>query len=569
MAGSGKVHLILGWHMHQPDYRNALTHTFELPWTYLHAWKDYTDMAYHLERHPRMRAVVNLVPSLLEQWRDYAEQGRCGVWRDPLLQALQADDLGAFDGAARVHLIEACLRCHAPKMIEPFPAYRRLRDGIVALGGPAEAAPYVSDVFLHDLLMWYHLAWSGETLRRESLLLQRLMEQGERFTAADRQQLLQCLAGELERLAARYAALQKRGQIELSTTPASHPIIPLLLDFNVAREALPHLALPQQPRYPGGEERARVHIAAAQALYRDTFGAAPQGFWPAEGALSTATLSLFAETGLSWTASGETLLANSLRLSWGQEPPERSEWLYQPYRFGANPSGEGGTLVYFRDDSLSDRIGFEYAQWDGDRAARDFIERIEAIGYDAPEGQEPVVSIILDGENAWEYYPYNGYYFLDALYQGLEDHHSICLTTFADMTQALAQTALPRLERVVAGSWVYGTLTTWIGDKDKNRAWDLLVQAKRAYDRHAPSLSSEARQRASAQLQVCESSDWFWWFGDYNSADSVRLFDRLYRLNLATLYHLLELEVPASLKLSLSLGSHTSEGGGAMRRTSF
>ncbi len=188
---------------------------------------------------------------------------------------------------------------------------------------------------------------------------------------------------------------------------------------------------------------------------------------------------------------------------------------------------------------------------------------------ETPTDRDPVVTIILDGENAWEYYPYNGFYFLDSLYDMLAVHPDIEPTTFADLSAQLNPKSLPVLQQVAAGSWVYGSLTTWIGDRDKNHAWDLLVSAKLAYDAQVPYLSPEARDRASAQLRVCESSDWFWWFGDYNNADSVRLFDRLYRLNLESLYRLLGLPSPDNLKISLSQGTRVADAGGTMRRTAY
>ncbi len=569
MGVTRRLKLVLCWHMHQPDYRHALTGEFELPWTYLHALKDYTDMVAHLEAHPDMRVVINLVPSLVEQWLDYAEQSRCGQWREPLLRYLQSASLEEVNEVERRGMIQSCLRCYAPKMIDPFPGYRRLRDAIAVLDeGGEEASRYVSDAFLYDLLVWYHLAWMGETVRKSSPLVQRLMQKGCCFSYTDRQQLLALIGELLTGLLPRYQALHQAGQVELATTPASHPLLPLLLDFSVAREVVPHLALPRADRYPGGLKRAEVQIQAACDFYYQQFGSLPQGFWPAEGALSTETLGLLARQGLRWTASGEALLANSLRMSWGNSVPDRQDWLYQPYCFSEKGTSSS-LLVYFRDDVLSDRVGFEYSRWDGDRAAKDFVGYLEAIVRETPTDRDPVVTIILDGENAWEYYPYNGFYFLDSLYDMLAVHPDIEPTTFADLSAQLNPKSLPLLQQVAAGSWVYGSLTTWIGDHDKNHAWDLLVSAKLAYDAQVPYLSPEARDRASAQLRVCESSDWFWWFGDYNNADSVRLFDRLYRLNLESLYRLLGLPSPDNLKISLSQGTRVADAGGTMRRTAY
>jgi alpha-amylase/alpha-mannosidase (GH57 family) len=114
---------------------------------------------------------------------------------------------------------------------------------------------------------------------------------------------------------------------------------------------------------------------------------------------------------------------------------------------------------------------------------------------------------------------------------------------------------------------VHGTLATWMGDPDKNRAWDLLCNAKEAYDRFMQDASDPGeRAAAGRQLARCESSDWFWWFGDYNPADAVSQFDRLYRRQLLTLYRRLNLVPPGELTLPLSSGHGAPEHGGVMRR---
>jgi alpha-amylase/alpha-mannosidase (GH57 family) len=222
---------------------------------------------------------------------------------------------------------------------------------------------------------------------------------------------------------------------------------------------------------------------------------------------------------------------------------------------------------------LSDLIGFEYSRWHGKDAARNFVEQIEAIASHAPEGETPIVSVILDGENAWEYYPYNGFYFLDDLYTELEAHRKIRTTTYCDyLKQGTSpdRARMGTLPGIVAGSWVYGDFSTWIGSRDKNRAWDLLCVAKQSYDMVMASgrLSEEEQAAAEKQLCSCESSDWFWWFGDYNPSHAVASFDRLFRHNLTELYRLLKLPTPQSLSEPISQGSGSPEAGGAMRRSS-
>ena len=558
-----RLDLVFLWHMHQPDYRDRATGEFAMPWTYLHALKDYTDMAAHFERHPAVRAVVNFVPVLLDQIDDYVGQFACGVFRDPLLRLLAAGDLQALTRDERHTLLDACFRCNHATMLTPFPHYQRLHALYTSLAHEGDAAlDYLSGAYFSDLLTWYHLAWTGETLRRESPLLAELMAKGEGFDAADRQRLLTLIGETLGALIPRYRALQARGQIELSATPYAHPLAPLLLDFKVADESQPNAPLPQAGHYPGGRERVLQHLDRAGKSHTARFGAPPVGLWPAEGAVSTAFVRVMAERGCRWIATGENVLNNSLRGA----PPGAA---YRPWQLTEAP----GLSLFFRDDRLSDMIGFEYAKWHGRDAAADFVRQLETIAQTAPADAVPVVSVILDGENAWEYYPYNGFYFFEDLYGLLEKHPTIQTCTYDTVLAGAAPVSPATLPRLTAGSWVHGTLATWIGDTAKNHAWDLLCAAKQSYDQVIASgrLSPEEAAAADAQLAICESSDWFWWFGDYNPAESVIGFDRLYRRNLASLYCCLHLSPPAQLELPISTGrtDHTVvAAGGTMRRAS-
>ena len=577
---ASRLDLVFLWHMHQPDYRDHASGECVMPWTYLHAMKDYTDMAAHLERHPTIRAVVNFVPVLLDQIDDYIEQFAAAQlqplqplhpegFRDPLLRLLAAPDLDALEAAERKYLLEACFRCHHATMLAPFSHYQRLHELHESLAREGEAAlAYLSGAYLADLVTWYHLAWTGETERRREPLLAQLMAKGEGYSLADRQGLLAFIGNTLANLVPRYRALQARGQIELSSTPASHPLSPLLLDFQSARESLPESALPLATLYPGGRERVRKHLTLARESHTQRFGQPPTGMWPAEGALSADFAHLLSAAGCRWAASGENVLQHSL----GAAVAAAGGHAYHPWQLAEAP----GLTLFFRDDRLSDQIGFEYSKWHGCDAAAHFVAQLETIAAAAPEGEVPLVSIILDGENAWEYYPYNGYYFFDDLYGLLEAHPSIRTSTYADVLGDASRPAPSRLPRLTAGSWVYGTLCTWIGDPAKNHAWDLLCAAKQSYDQIVASgrLSADEVAAAEAQLAVCESSDWFWWFGDYNPGPAVIGFDRLFRHNLTNLYRCLHLAPPAQLAVPISTGRANADtnahvdAGGTMRRGS-
>ncbi len=558
---SRPLRVVLCWHMHQPHYFDRDTGSYQLPWTYLHATKDYVDMAAIIEQCEGARAVVNFAPILLEQIDDYAKQVRDYLAtekpiRDPLLAALASPALPAGK-EYRLWLVNACLRVNRARVIERFAPFKFLAEFARCIDDHAQAIRYFDDRYFYDLVTWYHLGWLGETVRRDDPRVKALLKQEHNYSHSDRLTLLEVIGELIGGVIERYRRLAEAGRVELSASPYAHPIVPLLLDPHSAREALPEVALPEPASYPGGAERSLWHLRHGIDVFKRHFGLAPAGCWPSEGGVSDAAIKLFAKAGFRWVASGESVLRNSLERS----GLNHIGCIHRPYRLkGAKAA------CFFRDDGLSDLIGFTYSDWHADDAVNNFVHHLENIAEACADEPDRVVPVILDGENAWEYYPENGFHFLTALYRRLADHPAIELTTFSD---ALAAGCKPlELETVVAGSWVYGSFSTWIGDPDKNRGWELLVHAKEAFDRAKKSgrLKGAKLREAEQQLAICEGSDWFWWFGDYNPADTVLDFERLYRVQLAALYHLIGEEPPDYLSDVISRGGGAAEQGGTMRR---
>lgn len=564
------INLVLCWHMHQPHYKDGLDGNYQLPWVYLHGIKDYDDMAAHLERYPQMKAVVNFAPVLLEQLDDYANQLNTfldtgDAMQDQLLNWLSGASPVPADPTGRKRIIELCSKAYGPRMIEPHPQYQALlslcnADGHIA---PEKdiVLSYLDEQYFIDLLMWYHLSWTSYTLK-QTPVINKLLNKASKFTSADRNSLLQAIHDCLASIIPRYRALAERGQVELSMTPYGHPIIPLLNDFENMRDAQPDDPMPSYDSYPGGSERSRWHMKKGLQVFEHYFGHKPKGVWLSEGAVSDDSIALLDEMNIQWTASGEAVWHHSCHIS-ACDPSEMEcrKALFIPYRLE-----DYKTDIFFRDDGLSDLIGFEYSKWHADDAAADFLEHLKNIaitlGDDAPNH---VVSVILDGENAWEYYPDNAHYFLDALYQALSTSEFVRTTTFAGTDDSIRK---DKLTHLVAGSWVYGSYSTWIGSTDKNKGWDMLVEAKQAYDKvmAGKKLTAGQRETATNILAICEGSDWFWWFGDYNPSGSVNDFDHLYRSQLKSLYCALQLPPPASLDTPLSQGGGDVENAGTMRR---
>lgn len=569
MSAPRPINLVICWHMHQPWYRETQDGDFCLPWVYLHALKDYVDMAAHLEAHPDMRCVVNFTPVLLEQLDDYGAEfkrhlNEGGRFSDRLLNLLAGIEPIPADLEARAEIVRSCRRAHAPLMIDAYPRFRDMFDMVLSLDGKSvydERLSYMNEQFFLDLLSWYHIGWLGHSLKRQPRVAA-LIDHTGNFDADLRRELLTIMCEAFDGLLGRYRRLADRGQVELSMTPYGHPIVPLLIDIDSMACALPEAAGPENDDYPGGLDRARWHMQEGIGVFERFLGRRPNGVWLSEGAVSNEAIALLDEFGIRWSASGEGVWSNSRFLSRLESQGEMA----RRSLFCAHRVDEYNTKVFFRDDGLSDLIGFEYQQWNADDAAIDFTKHVENIArYLGDDCNENVVSVILDGENAWEYYPDNAFHFLGSLYEKLVNSPHIHTITFSEAIDRCPAHPLPKL---CPGSWVYGSFSTWIGEPDKNRAWDLLIAAKQAYDTVLANrvFSPVDRRELERQLAICEGSDWFWWFGDYNPADSVSDFDRLYRQQLRNLYQMLELPVPEALSKPVSSGGGHAENSGTMRR---
>ncbi len=577
-----KLKVVICWHMHQPEYRDLRKNEFQLPWTYLHVIKDYIDMVEHLENVKGARAVVNFTPTLLEQIEDYKHQVNDFLQhntplRDPMLAHLTSSKLPSSP-PLRLQIIQDCLKANRERLIDRFPAYQKLANMSEWFINNQDTIFYLEDQYLFDLLTWYHLAWMGETVRRNDPRIKRLIYKENDYTLNDRYLLLEVIGDILNTIIDRYRRLAQAGQIELSVTPYAHPIVPLLLDLNSAREAMPDVALPEHSEYPGGRERVHWHIKKGLDIFKNHFGFKPVGCWPSEGVVSNETLEILSEYGFKWVATGGSVLNNSLSQAGMIDDVCNNIGVHRGYTVqprkddkaedvaADNKSDKEGLInCFFRDDGLSDLIGFTYSKWHADDAVNNLIEHMETILHNREDQSGRVVSIILDGENAWEYYPENGYYFLTALYQRLAEHPRFDLTTFAECVNSHSKTTM--LPSLVAGSWVYGSFSTWIGDRAKNRGWDMLIEAKQCFDEVVAKGELDHGQlaRAEQQLAVCEGSDWFWWFGDYNPADSVSSFESLFRLNLSILYQYLGILPPSYLTQVFTYGSGSPAAGGTMR----
>ena len=530
------------WHQHQPLYYSA-SGQYHLPWVRLHGTKDYLDLILLLQRYPQLHQTVNLVPTLIRQLEDYSK----GNALDPYLNLTLTPE-NRLDRAKRQYIIDHFFDGNYRTLIDPHPRYRQLYEQRKNHGAVWCLHHWTQQDY-SDLLAWHNLAWIDPLFWSDPEIAAWL-EKGKNFTLRDRQKIYAKQLEIIRQIIPQHKRMQENGQLELITSPYTHPILPLLADTNVASIALPEITLPQH-RFQWEEDIPR-HLEKAKTVYQSHFETLPQGIWPSELAISPQILPHLAAAGFKWFCSDEAILGWTLKHFFHRNEQGTlyaPELLYRPYRL---PTEHGDLAVVFRDHRLSDLIGFTYSKLSPKAAANDFIQHLDAIGASLGEPIEHpwLVTIALDGENCWEQYQQDGKPFLEALYQRLSDHPGLELVTVSEFIEQYPPTATLPSEQLHSGSWVDGNLNTWLGDPIKNRAWDLLTAARETLAQH-PEATPENNPDAYEALYAAEGSDWFWWFGEGHSSNQDAIFDQLFRDHLAKIYQSLSLPIPHELKQPL------------------
>lgn len=539
-----EVRLAFLWHQHQPYYPDDIAGENPMPWVRLHATRDYWGMAQLLREVPEFKATLNLVPSLLVQLRQYTEEAH----EDAHLRVsrLSADGLSADD---MIYLLDNFFMVHPDHNIRPHPRYNELYEKRgLAIDPAARAAKRFTKRDILDLQCWSNLVWMHPLAFELDPELAAFRAKGQHWTEADKQWLLAKQMELLREVIPLHKELADRGQIELSTTPFYHPILPLLWDKRLARQAMPGVVLPEhlEPTPESGIEQIRRAVAYHEKL----FGAKPRGMWPSEGSVAQVIIPAIAAAGIEWIATDEEILSHSTD-GWiardSQGFLRHPEMLYRPWRV----EEKGKSLqIIFRDHAMSDQIGFNYQRMAPDHAAGDFVGRLEAIGRatTANAGHRPtLVSIILDGENCWEYYPNSGVDFLREVYRRVLKHPKIKPTRVSEYLDKFPAT--DKVGHLFAGSWISHNFGIWIGHSECNRAWDLVFETRQHFTAAVAEGKKSHKQieHARRELQIAEGSDWFWWFGDSHSSAQQDLFDRLFRKHLQNVYVALEDPVPTDL----------------------
>jgi alpha-amylase/alpha-mannosidase (GH57 family) len=535
------LHVAFLWHMHQPYYVDPMRGTVLMPWVRLHATKGYLDMAWLADQCPEFHCTFNITPVLVKQIQQLANDEGHDLWHELAAPAPETLTPGQKAG-----LLEHFFKANWDNMVKPFPRYWALlqKRGLNAAKVNLEhAARSFTDQEFRDLQVWFNLAWFGYAAERLYPEIADLKRKGGGFTEDDKRAVFDQQQDILKNVLSHYKALAQRGQIEISTTPFFHPIMPLVYNTEFARRCMPGRKLPPPFSHP---EDVRAHLAMARDLHAQVFGALPHGVWPSEGSVCPELIPILQELGFEWFATDEENLWRSLAVVYPGKILDRN-MLFQGWRA---QFGDASACLAFRDRTLSDYVGFTASHNDPHRAADFMVGQIEQIARGA-HTSDPLCAVILDGENAWENFHDGGQAFLREMYQRLSSNPAIAATTFHDYFSKHPPSAT--LSTLHTGSWIHGDFDIWIGDPEENRGWELLghtrdfLQARA--DRHE--ITPDQFKKAMQEIYAAEGSDWFWWYGGDFVTDNDLLFDELFRTHLQNVYRICGAPIPDVLKTNI------------------
>ena len=521
-------YLNLIWHQHQPRYPLLEDGTVSRPWVRVHATKDYYDMAALASEYPNVTVTFNLTPILLLQLEEIANGARDAYWA---LTEVPAAELTEEQAA----FVESRFFDVNPQVIARFPRFQELAEN--RAGG-------LTTEELRDLQVLFNLAWTDPGFLAEEPLSS-LVSKGEGFSEDDKAVVMAEHLRIVSEVIPLHAELWQEGRIEVITTPLAHPILPLISDSSLATVGDPAALMPASrfQEIPDADQQVIRGLDEAERL----LGRRPVGMWPGEGSVAQLVMSLFSKNGVEWVATGEEVLAKTLEIgSFTRDESdlvEQGDLLYRPWSAQLNRNDP--VPMFFRDGLLSDLIGFEYSGTEAGAAADDFMSRLRDIRNSLDVegafeiGRPFVVSVILDGENAWESYPNDGIDFLRALYQRINDSDWVSTITPTAYLKRFPETE--PLGEVWPGAWFQPNFATWIGEEEEATAWDYLHRVREDL---ADEQDNPGYEDAYTQMLFAEGSDWFWWYGSDQESGDDGYFDSAYRDLLGTVYDALGLERP-------------------------
>ena len=532
MSQTKKLSIAFYWHMHQPMYQLTPNGDFLMPWIRLHAVKDYLDMVEILEKFPKLKLNFNLVPLLMDSIIEYAEKGLHDIH-----SRLTVTPIKDLSDDAKLFILNNFFDANYRTMIYPSEEYNRLYQKIQ---GNAETNINVfTDQEYSDLMALFNLVWFDPVYKTKYPELKKLYKKGKNYTDEDRIKIIDIQRDIMRKIIPTYKKYWQDERIEISTSPYFHPILPILLDCeNVKKD----FSLNSQTD-------AKLQTQFALDRIEELFGKRPRGIWPSEQCIDSKTMELFSSLGVDWTISDEGILSDSINYEFIRDFRGHLEdpfLLVKPYNYKTQ---DGNIKIIFRDGTIPNLISFEYPNHNPEAAANDLYDRIKVIQsklLSSPDSRH-MLTIAMDGENCWENYVEDGNIFLETLYKLIEEDETLDTTLISDFIDNKKH--YKQLEKISAGSWINRSFKLWIDEPLKNLAWMYLKRVRddfTAYVNKNP--DNKYIPHAMREIFICESSDWYWWYGEPNDSGRDNIFDYIFREHLKNVYLYLGMPVPEYLE---------------------
>lgn len=534
------------WHMHQPNYQTQPNGIRLMPWTRLHAIKDYLDMLIILDKFPKIKLNFSLSPDLLDVIEDYANKDGHDIHSK--LTITPVNELTDDD---KLYILNYFFEANYKNLISKNPRYNELY--LKRYGREEVSINDFTNQEYADIMALFNIVWFDPIWKNVYPELKKLEEKGKNYTIKDRIQIIELNRKIIRQIIPTFKKYQEEGRIEILTSPYNHPILPILINCNDLK--VPSLKYPLPEFNVDFSADAKEQIELGIQKTKEVFGKTPKGFWPSEHCISQKTLDLLADLGIEWIVTDESVLSNTIKKQFIRdfrgcyEDPYDVCSLYE-YR----SKHENDINLLFRNSVMASLIGFEYAHRDSVYSANDLFDRIKTIHdklRNSPD-EKHILTIAMDGENSWDAYPNDGATFLERIYSLIENDTDIKTVLVSDYIEENKKTEKP-LKKVSTGSWLNQEFQLWIAEPTKNLAWQYLAQTKAALKNAMKSkkLTKSQISAAKSEIFIAEGSDWFWWYGEPNNSDQDNIFDFLFREHLKNVYTIINEPIPEELEMPL------------------
>lgn len=539
-----KLSVAILWHMHQPVYQDTDDGIFYMPWVRLHAVKDYLDMLCTIEKFPNLKLNFNLSTTILDAFQKY-ENGHSDIHSSLSIKPME--ELTKED---KLFILNYFFDANYTGMIMKYKGYSNLykkRNSVSEIN-----IDDFSNQEYSDIIFWFNVVWIDPIWFNFYPKLQKLVKKNKNFTLKDRKYVIDVHYDIIKKIIPSYKKYQDEGRIEISTNPLYHPILPLLIDKNIANGSSMNYNLPECEM--NMKDDAKVQVKKAITLYENLFGRKPKGMWPSELSVSNETLELFSENGIEWTIADESILADTLGKDFVRDNRGNLEDPYDVSNVYVYQNNNSEIGVFFRNAVIPKLIGFEYPRYDSIQAANDLYERIKQIQdklQTSPDSNH-IALIAMDGENSWENYVEDGNIFLNTLYSLITNDETLETVTLSDYYSNRGKNKV--LNNITAGSWINKNFQLWIAEPTKNKAWEYISKVREDLIEFQKNITdTNLKERLWNELYIVEGSDWFWWFGEPNDSGQDNLFDYLFRKHLQNIYTMIDEPIPDFLKDPLTM----------------